>query len=81
MKKTFEMQEVWYTFSKATPRAAVNQLHQYARHVVGAQHAVDNTDAVKKGKKYSPPVSCRGETTGKLIKSQLTENQSAYLMW
>lgn len=47
------MQEVWYTFSKATPRAAVNQLHQYTRHVVGAQHAVDNTDAVKKGKKYS----------------------------
>lgn len=44
------MQEVWYTFSKATPRAAVNQLHQYARHVVGAQHAVDNTDAVKTGK-------------------------------
>lgn len=29
------------------PRAAVNQLHQHARHVMRAQHAIDDTDAVE----------------------------------
>lgn len=39
-----------FTFSKAAPRAEVNQLNQYTRHVMGAQDAIDNADAVKKGK-------------------------------
>lgn len=42
------MQKVKYTFCTATPRAAVNQLNQYTWHVMGAQHAIDNTDAAKK---------------------------------
>lgn len=42
------MQQMWSTFSKAAPGAAVNQLNQNTRHVMGAQHAIDNADAVKR---------------------------------
>lgn len=37
-----------YTCVVAAPRAAVKQLNQHTRHVMGAQHAIDNTDTGKK---------------------------------